>query len=285
MKVCEIKAKSVLTKSGLPGADFVVNPYVGCSFGCQYCYAAFIGRWKHPGEDWGSFVDVKVNASEVLKKQLLKLEKQKLAKDFGTVFFSSVTDPYLGLEAKYQITRKCLESLVDFEYQGEVSILTKSPLVTRDIDIFKKLKRVSVGLTITSLDDKVSQFLEGKAPPVSSRLKALKELNANSIDTYAFVGPILPYFVAQEEKLDKLFQAIKEAGTSEIWCEHINLSPKIKIRLFNYLKSNKPELIAKFEEANTREYQTKLEAVVRELAKKHKLNLVGNKVIFHGRFR
>jgi len=74
-KIKKIKVKSILTPSKLPGADLSVNPYVGCSFGCQYCYASFIGRFKHPGEEWGSFIDVKINAPEVLKIELEKFCK------------------------------------------------------------------------------------------------------------------------------------------------------------------------------------------------------------------
>lgn len=119
MKIREILAKSVLTPSKLPGADWVINPYVGCSFGCQYCYASFIGRWKHPEEEWGNFVDVKINAPEILKQELERLYKKTNRKDFGAIFFSSVTDPYLGSEIKYQITRKCLKALADFGYKGK----------------------------------------------------------------------------------------------------------------------------------------------------------------------
>ena len=136
LKVKEIKAKSILQKSGLPDVDWVINPYTGCRFGCKYCYAAFVGKFKHPGEKWGSFLDAKINAPELLRKELSK--KLKNTKDIGTIFLSSVTDPYQGLEAKYKLTRKCLEILLDFDYQGKISILTKSTLVSRDIDLFKK---------------------------------------------------------------------------------------------------------------------------------------------------
>lgn len=127
-KIYEIQAKSILIFSGLPGADFVINPYVGCLFGCQYCYASFIGRWKHPGEEWGTFCDIKMNAAEILRKDLERLAKRREKKDFGMIFFSSVTDPYLGLEAKYKITRQCLQVLVDFGYQGAIGIQSKSPI-------------------------------------------------------------------------------------------------------------------------------------------------------------
>jgi len=86
-KINEIQAKSVLTKSGLPGSDFVVNPYNGCQFACMYCYAAQIARWKHPGEEWGSFLDVKLNAPELLKAELEKLEKKFKSKNLAQYFF------------------------------------------------------------------------------------------------------------------------------------------------------------------------------------------------------
>ena len=285
IKIKEIKAELILIPSKLPGADWVINPYVGCSFGCQYCYAVFIGRWKHPGEKWGSFVDVKINAHELLEKKLNSLKKRKKSKDFGKIFFSSVTDPYLGLEAKYKITWKCLQVLVDFGYQGNVSILTKSPLVTRDIDLFKKLKRITVGLTVTTLQDRVVRFLEGNAPPASARIKALKKLNDNNISTYAFVGPLLPYFTARKEKLNQLFSELKKVGVKEIWLEHINLNPKIKNRLFKYLKKEAPELIPEFQKADTQEYRNKLEKIVKEALKGKGFKIALDKIIYHKKLK
>lgn len=214
-KINIIKAKSILTKSELPGADWVINPYNGCLYGCMYCYAAQIARWKHPDEEWGSYLDVKINAPNLLKSELIKLEKKLKNKNFGSIFFSSVTDPYVGVEAKYQLTRNCLKVLVDFAYEGNISIQTKSPLVTRDIDILKKLKDVEVGFTVTTLDDKVSRFLEVMAPPVSERIKALKELHEAGIPTYAFIGPILPHFTSNERKINELLDKLEEVGVKK----------------------------------------------------------------------
>ena len=280
MEVKEIKAKSVLAKSKLPDSDWAVNPYVGCQFGCQYCYAAFIGRWKYPGKEWGSFLDVKINAPELLRQELVKLEKRFGKKNFGTIFFSSVTDCYQGMEAKYKLTRQCLEVLAEFGYQGEVAILTKSPLVTRDIDIFKKLN-TSVGLTITALDDEVSRFFEGLAPPASARLRALKKLNNEGIKTYVFVGPVLPHLILEEEKLDELFLKLKEAGTAELYVEGINLATKIKERLYQYLREKNPALISAFEQMKTPEYRQRLNRIVRASLARAGLKLIGGEVIFH----
>ena len=280
-KINEITAKSILNKSGLPASDWDINPYNGCQFGCMYCYAAQIARWHHPGEEWGSFLDVKINAPELLKIELEKLEIKFNKKDFGFIFFSSITDPYTGLEAKYQLTRKCLEVLADFGYEGGIGIQTKSPLVLKDIDILKRLKNVQVGFTVTTLDDKVSRFLEVAAPPVSARIQAIKELTAAGISTYAFIGPILPHFVNSQKEINQLLDELQSAGVTEVWFEHINLSSKIKARLFEYLKIEAPELIPEFEKADNREYRDQLNKVIFECLKGRNLKLGLNKIIYH----
>lgn len=280
-KINEIQAKSIFTKSGLPASDWVINPYNGCLFGCMYCYAAQIARWKHPDEEWGSYLDVKMNAPELLREELIKLEKKLKTKDFGSVFFSSVTDPYVGQEAKYQLTRECLEVLADFGYEGIIAIQTKSPLVAKDIDVLKRLKDVSIGFTVTTLDDKVSRFMEVMAPPVSSRIRALKELHDAGISTYAFVGPILPHFTNDEAKINELLDKLQEAGVSEVWFEHINLNPKIRARLFDFLKKQSPELLSEFEMADTEEYREKLEEIIHKAMEGRNLKMGLGKVIHH----
>lgn len=280
-KINLLEAKTILTKSGLPGSDWVINPYNGCLFACMYCYAAQIARWKHPDEVWGTYLDVKINAPELLKAELEKLEKRFGKKDFGSIFFSSVTDPYVGLEAKYQLTRKCLEVLADFGYSGTIAIQTKSPLVIKDIDVLKRLKKVTVGFTVTTLDDKVSRFLETKAPPVSLRLKALKELHEAEINTYAFIGPILPHFTSNKTKINELLDKLQEVGVTEVWFEHINLSPKIKARLYQFLKKEAPELIPEFNQSNTEEYREKLERIIHTAMKGRNLKMGLGKVIHH----
>lgn len=275
------KANSILIRSGLPGSDWVVNPYNGCLFGCFYCYAAQIARWQHPDEDWGTYLDVKVNAPELLEKELEHLKKKFGEKNFGSIFFSSVTDPYVSLEAKYKLTRGCLKALADFDYEGEIAIQTKSPLVTRDIDLFKKLKKVSVGFTVTTLEDKVSRFLEVRAPPVSLRIRALKQLNDEGIPTYAFIGPILPYFMSEKSKIKELLDQLQAVGVKEVWFEHINLSPQIKARLFEFLKKEASELIPEFEKAETREYRQHLEEIIKEVLKGRDLKMGLGKVIYH----
>lgn len=281
LKINIITAKSILTKSNLPGCDYVINPYNGCQFSCMYCYAAQIARWKHPNDTWGSYVDVKVNAPEVLQLELLKLEKKHKSKNFGSIFFSSVTDPYQGVELKYQLTRKCLEVLLNFGYEGEISILTKSPSVLRDIDIFKKLRNISVGLTVTSLNDNISKFLEVNAPLVNSRIEALYKLHNQEIPTYAFVGPILPYYMKDETIINTLLDKLEEVGIETIWFELINLNAKIRSRLYDYLKTESPNLIDIFETTNTKEYRLYTSKVITNAMKGRNIKLGLNQVIHH----
>lgn len=270
-----------MTKSGLPGSDWVINPYNGCLFGCLYCYAAQIARWKHPDEEWGTYLDVKINAPQLLKEELIHSGKKLHSKDFGSIFLSSVTDPYVGLEAKYKLTRGCLSTLADFNYEGEVVIQTKSPLVTRDIDILHKLKKVSVGFTVTSLDDEISRFLEVKAPPVTKRIETIRQLTKEEISTYAFIGPILPYFVDREKEIEKILDKLVEVGASEVWFEFLNLNGKIKERLYTFLRKCSPELLPYFELAETKDCRRKLDEVILKAVKKRGLKMGLGKVIYH----
>jgi DNA repair photolyase len=179
----EIKAKSILTKSGIPGVDYCINPYIGCSHGCRYCYATFMKRYTGHTEPWGGFVDVKINAPEILQRQL------KSAR-MGRVMISSVTDAYQPIESKYKLTRQCLEILLQSQFP--VDILTKSSLVLRDIDLIKKFKDIEVGFTITTDDEKIRKVFEPHALSIMTRIFALKTLCDNRIKTYAFIGPVLP---------------------------------------------------------------------------------------------
>jgi len=177
------EVRTILSKSGIPGIDYCINPYVGCFNGCRYCYATFMKRFTGHPEAWGTFVDAKVNGPEVLQTQIRKARK-------GLVMISSVTDPYQPLEKDYRLTRRCLEVLL--EYQFPVHILTKSPLVVRDMDLIKEFKEIEVGVTVTTDDETIRGIFEPQAPSIDARIQTLKTLHENGVNTYAFVGPLLP---------------------------------------------------------------------------------------------
>lgn len=181
VKIKEIHAKSILSPSRIH--DYAVNPYVGCQHACAYCYARFMKRFTGHKEPWGSFVDVKINAPELLRKEIARKRK-------GTVWVSGVCDPYQPLEATCQLSRECLDILVDHGWP--VVVQTRSPLVLRDMDIFRKSSRIDVGLSITTADDAVRKIFEPQAPSITERLEALAALHRNGIRTYAMIAPILP---------------------------------------------------------------------------------------------
>lgn len=278
MKIQEIESKSIIVASKLPDTDYVINPYTGCQFGCLYCYATFMGRFiKEPRSNWGKYVYVKKNAVDIARKQL---KNWPLEKKQSAILLSSVTDPYHGIEAKYKLTRGILEVLREGKYPGLISILTKSPLVLRDIDILKDLN-VEVGLTITTTDDKLSRFLEVAAPSASRRFEALQELVNNKINTYVFVGPLLPHFRYSSDLLDDLFREIKMTGNKEIYVEHINLPAYVKERIWRELRSQ-PETIQEiYRRADIQNHRDELDIIVNRLIEKYNLRIRLGGTIHH----
>ncbi len=174
-------AKGILSKSMV--YNYALNPYVGCQHGCRYCYARFMKRFSGHSEPWGEFVDVKINAVEVLRKELATKKR-------GKVWVSGVCDPYQRVEERYSLTRNCLRLLLEADWP--VVVQTKSSLVIRDIDIFQGASALEVGLSIGTCDDSVRQIFEPKAPKIGERLQALETLKKHDIRTFVMIAPILP---------------------------------------------------------------------------------------------
>lgn len=181
MVVKEVYAKTILSVSKV--YRYVINPYTGCQHNCSYCYACFMKRFTGHREAWGQFVDVKINAPDLLRREIIK-------KKPGMVWISGVCDPYQPLESKYKLTRQCLEILAQNNWP--VIVQTRSPLVLRDIDILKEGKDFEVGLSITTANDSIRKLFEPNAPAIKDRVRALDELHKAGIRTYAMVAPILP---------------------------------------------------------------------------------------------
>jgi DNA repair photolyase len=163
MIVRQIYAKSILSKSRV--FDYTINPYVGCQHGCTYCYARFMKRTTGHTEPWGEFVDVKINAPELLRKEIAR-------KAPGRVWISGVCDPYQPIEAQYELTKKCLE--ISVQHDWPITIQTKSTLVLRDIELLKQANDVEVGFTITTGDESIRRLFEPNAPSIKERIKALE---------------------------------------------------------------------------------------------------------------
>lgn len=281
MRLAETEAKSIITESKLPDADYVINPFTGCIFGCHYCYASFMGRnVGETREAWGDYVYVKTNAVDLCRAEVRKMKPEARQ---GTILLSSVTDPYQGAEAKYRLTRGILEVLCEEQYPGLVSILTKSPLVTRDIDVLQKLSRCEVGMTITTTDDRISKWLELRAPLASKRLEALSALHDAGLDTYAFIGPLLPHFIELPELLDELFAQIRKTGVSSVYVEHINLKAYIRERLDPIIENEAEGVQRVYLNARKDAHRDRLDEIVSPLLAKHGLRLRLDEVIYHNK--
>jgi len=181
MIIQEIQSKTILSASKI--YPYVINPYTGCQHACSYCYAHFMKRFSGHPEPWGQFVDVKVNAPDLLRKEVTRKRKDR-------VWVSGVCDPYQPLEAKYRLTGQCLEILADNDWP--VVVQTRSPMVLRDLDILRKGKDFEVGLSVTTADEQIRKLFEPHAPPIQERIRALDELHRAGIRTFAMIAPMLP---------------------------------------------------------------------------------------------
>ena len=189
LAVREIKCSTLLHKLSYgPSTGYTANLYRGCTYGCVYCYAPSL---IHDERRWGSYVDVKVNAPGVLKRELGGLRRDK-------VFLSSASDPYQPVEAKYRITRRCLELLLKHDFP--VSILTRSPLVLRDLPLLREFDWVKVGMSVTTAP--VRRFEPG-VPPLQRRIDTLRKLARAGIPTWVSLAPVIPGVMMVN--LDRLF--------------------------------------------------------------------------------
>jgi DNA repair photolyase len=258
MEIKNVLCKSVLSKSGLRDSKYSINPYRGCSNNCIYCYAPYILR---EGRKWGNFVDVKINAPEILEKEIRKINT-------GNVLISSVTDPYQPLERKYEITRKILEKLKNTKFF--VSILTKSSLVLRDIDLLKQLN-CEVGLTITTLNDNIRKLFEPNASSIEDRLNALKELKKSGIKTYIFFGPMLPFI--SDRNLEETLKKFAELNPEKIYFDKLNVkNPFHWKKIKSFLEENYADFAGKWEQSISNDYYKKLKERIIEICKSLNLN-------------
>ena len=168
---------------------------------------------QHASSPWGSFVEVKVNLPDLLQAELRRKKRP------GRALLASVCDPYQPVEARYRLTRRCLEILQ--EHGWSIDILTRSPLVTRDLDILRDAPGVSVGLSIPTDNDRVRQILEPQAPPIAARLHALAQLHAAGLHTWVFIAPMLPMHP------DRLYEAI-ESHIHHLMVDRLNYRQQVQ---------------------------------------------------------
>ena len=226
-----VECSRALSPSGIPGLDFVLNPYGGCNHGCVYCYAPEVTH--SPWDTW-RVVKVRSNMATRLAKELRYAE--------GVIGIGSSTDPYQYAESRFQITRDCLSVL---KRNGrKVHIITKSDLVTRDIDLLKDMD-VTVGMTITGIDDRMSKITEPGAPMPGKRLEALKELLDSGITAYVMAEPMLSHIEGKEEEY---VEAIASTGARAIMIGPVNYRPELRARMERmHLRSASPISIDRIE--------------------------------------
>ena len=256
MKVKEIKVSNYLTKSNLPGFDFVINPYVGCSHACKYCYASFMKKFSNHKENWGEFVDIKLTTKAIDIKKI----------EYKNIFMSSVTDCYNIKEKDYLITRNILEELKNSNCN--LTISTKSSLILRDIDILKEFKNLRVCISINTIDEKFKSDMD-KASTIKERLNTLKTLHDNNIYTIAFVSPIFPYI----SEVSKIIEISKDY-IDEYWFENLKLRGDYKKPILNYINYNYKELYPKYLDIyfnNNMSYWKNLSLKIEDICNKYNL--------------
>lgn len=233
IKINEVHTVSVITRSKLPHSDFVINPYIGCLHGCKYCYANFMKKFTgHLAEEWGDFVDVKIDAvAQVKIKEKLHAGK--------VITIGSVTDPYQAIEKKYQITRGIIEKLIP--HQPDLYIMTKSALITRDLALIKQIKNCTVVMSLSHLDDNLRKIFEPLATPVVPRIAAIKAVFTAGIKVVLFISPILPYLTDWQMITTQLKDSVYE-----VWFENLNFYPSIRGKIFGALMRIDKNLIKEY---------------------------------------
>ncbi|MEO0080321.1 MAG: radical SAM protein [candidate division WOR-3 bacterium] len=262
ISIHERPCRTALGRTGIPGGDYCLNPYLGCSHGCRYCYAAFMAGYFGIQEPWGSFVAVKVNLPEVLEREVRR-------KKPGRVLVGTVCDPYQPLERTCRLTRRALEILGRARFRA--TIMTKSILVLDDLDFLKGCRSFDVEMTVTTLDERAREFFEPGAPASTDRLEAVRLLRAAGVEVTIFLGPLLPHFSDTPIELDRLVAAAKDAGASRVLIDKLNYLGAKFPHIRTGLKEHWPEALRAFELAlqDPDGYDARLRAVARDMLKRH----------------
>ncbi len=259
----DIKTKNIMTKSNLPVGGYSVNPYVGCTHGCKYCYASFMKRFTGHTEPWGTFLDI---------KHWPAIKNPKKYKD-QRVVIGSVTDGYLPQEKQVRNTRRILEQLKNSG--AEILICTKSDLVLRDIDLLKEMGKVTVSWSINTLDEKFQADMD-KAASISHRLEAMKQVYEAGIRTVCFISPVFPGIT----DFEKIFERVKDQ-CDLVWLENLNLRGSFKEEILDYIQKCYSHLIPLYDEIyrkGDRRYFRSLENQAAQMAKKYDCPFVDNEL-------
>ena len=264
----EVEAKSALNAvKGMP-FDWSLNPYVGCPHACRYCFArAYNARYRDRdvGDAFDKNVEIKSNFVERLRVDLGRNPQ-------GSVAIGTATDPYQPIEGKYQLTRRCLEALVD--HPMPTSIVTKGPLVVRDIDVLQKLDEkteVTVYFSVPCVDEEIVRKTEPSTAPPRQRLRALRMLREAGLDAAVLCMPVLPGISDSEESLDAAARAASEAGATAFRHRPLKIDAEIQQYYYDFLATEFPVMVPRYAALYrggaypTKDYERELEERIRRV--------------------
>jgi len=239
----EVRAKSVLNKvperSRMP-FRWTVNPYRGCSHACTFCFArpthTYLGF--DAGRDFEREIVV-VNAPEVLRAELRRPSWKREHVALGTN-----TDPYQWVEGRYKLMPAIWEALRDSGTPG--SILTKSPLLLRDIELMKQVPGISANLSIPTLEEKAWRATEPHTPHPRKRLEAVEELNRAGIPTGVLIAPLMPGINDSPKQVQRILELATEAGAVDIGGIALHLRGEVRELFFDWLREHRPDLLERY---------------------------------------
>jgi DNA repair photolyase len=226
--------------------DWSLNPYMGCVHRCTFCYVrAFERRADRPSDDrYGTSIRVKVNVADVLRREL---GRSSWARE--CVAIGAATDPYQPAEGRYRLTRACIEALG--EARTPFSIITRGPMIVRDIDVLVEAARrasVSVTFSIPTLDEDVWRKTEPSTAHPRQRLRAVEKLVEAGIKTGVGMAPVLPGISDRPEQLREVVKAAREAGATGVWTNLLFLRPGTREHFLEHLAQDWPELLPRYRE-------------------------------------
>jgi DNA repair photolyase len=222
-----------------------LNPYMGCAHRCTFCYVrAFEARADRPSDDrYGSSIRVKTNVAEVLRRELARPSWEPEAVAVG-----AATDPYQPAEGRYRLTRGCIEAFA--EAANPFSIITRGPLIVRDVDVLAEAARrarVSVTFSVPTLDEEIWRRTEPGTAPPRQRLRALSRLVEAGVSASVGMAPILPGLSDRRELLDEVVREARAAGATGIWANLLYLRPGTREHFLAALERDWPELLPEYE--------------------------------------
>jgi len=222
-----------------------LNPYMGCVHRCTYCYVrAYERRADRPSDErYGQSVRVKINVADVLRQELAR--KSWRGEDISV---GAATDPYQPAEGHYRLTRKCLEVLA--AARNPFSIITRGPLIIRDVDVLQEASRranVHVTFSVPTLDPTNKRRTEPGTAPPRQRIRALRALVDAGINAGVGIAPVLPGITDRPDLLGDVIRAARDAGATGVWCNVLFLAPGTREHFFENLKRDWPELLPRYE--------------------------------------